>query len=128
MCCLLQKTAYETRISDRSADVCSSDLRFFSHLPAWVEVSAAGSSRASANISAIACSAVVLELPNGVFITTTPLAEAAGISTLSTPITARPTPFRLGAARAEAHTSELQPRMRIHYADLHSKNKKTTKR
>ena len=29
--------------------------------------------RASANISAMACSAVVIELPNGVFITTTPL-------------------------------------------------------
>ena len=47
--------------------------RFFSHLPAWVEASAAGSSRASANIRAMACSAVVIELPNGVFITTTPL-------------------------------------------------------
>ena len=43
--------------------------RFFSHLPAWVEALAAGSSRASANIRAIACSAVVIELPNGVFIT-----------------------------------------------------------
>ena len=50
--------------------------RFFSHLPAWVEASASGNWRASAKISAIACSAVVIELPNGVFITTTPLAEA----------------------------------------------------
>ena len=66
--------------------------RFFSHLPAWVEASAAGSSRASANIRATACSAVVIELPNGVFITTTPRAVAAGMSTLSTPIPARPTP------------------------------------
>ena len=41
--------------------------RFFSHLPAWVEASAAGISRATANIIAIACSAVVMELPNGVF-------------------------------------------------------------
>ena len=46
--------------------------RFFSHLPAWVEASAAGIWRASANIMAMACSAVVIELPNGVFITITP--------------------------------------------------------
>ena len=67
--------------------------RFFSHFPAWVEASAAGSWRASANISAIACSAVVIELPNGVFMTITPLAVAAGMSTLSTPMPARPTTF-----------------------------------
>ncbi len=52
--------------------------RFFSHLPAWVEASAAGSWRASANISAIACSAVVIELPNGVFMTITPLRRRGG--------------------------------------------------
>ena len=64
--------------------------RFFSHLPAWVEASAAGIWRASANIMAMACSAVVIELPKGVFITTTPAAVAAGMSTLSTPMPARP--------------------------------------
>ena len=47
--------------------------RFFSHLPAWVEASACGIWRASANIMAMACSAVVIELPKGVFITITPL-------------------------------------------------------
>ena len=47
-------------------------------------------SRASANISAMACSAVVTELPKGVFITMTPRAVAAGMSTLSTPMPARP--------------------------------------
>ena len=67
--------------------------RFFSHLPAWVEASAAGISRASANIIAMACSAVVIELPNGVFITMMPLAVAAGMSTLSTPMPARPMTF-----------------------------------
>ncbi len=46
--------------------------RFFSHLPACVDASASGSWRASANIKAMACSAVVIELPNGVFMTTTP--------------------------------------------------------
>ena len=38
----------------------------------------------------MACSAVVIELPNGVFITMMPLAVAAGMSTLSTPMPARP--------------------------------------
>ena len=47
---------------------------------------------------AIACSAVVMALPNGVFITTMPRAVAAGMSTLSTPIPARPMTFRLVAA------------------------------
>ena len=66
---------------------------FFSHLPARVEVSASGICRASASISEMACSAVVIELPNGVFITITPRAVAAGISTLSTPMPARPITF-----------------------------------
>ena len=41
----------------------------------------------------MACSAVVIELPNGVFITMMPLAVAAGMSTLSTPMPARPMTF-----------------------------------
>jgi hypothetical protein len=71
---------------------------FFSHLPDWVEMSAAGSWRARANIIAMACSAVVIELPNGVFITTIPAAVAEGMSTLSTPMPARPMTFRFAAA------------------------------
>src|SRR5450830_1079456 len=67
---------------------------FFSHLPARVEVSASGIWRASASISEIACSAVVIELPNGVFITMMPRAVAAGMSTLSTPMPARPITFK----------------------------------
>ena len=66
---------------------------FFSHLPARVDVSASGICRASASISEMACSAVVIELPNGVFITITPRAVAAGMSTLSTPMPARPITF-----------------------------------
>jgi hypothetical protein len=71
--------------------------RVFSHLPAWVLWSAAGISRASASSSAIACSAVVIELPNGVFMTITPFCVAAGISILSTPMPARPITLRLPA-------------------------------
>src|SRR5215471_3591344 len=45
----------------------------------------------------MACSAVVIELPNGVFITMMPLPVAAGISTLSTPMPARPITLRRAA-------------------------------
>ena len=45
---------------------------------------------------AMACSAVVMELPKGVFITTMPLAVAAGISTLSTPMPAPPDHLHVG--------------------------------
>src|SRR3954463_5865748 len=72
--------------------------RFFSHLPAWVDWSACGISRASANSIAMACSAVVIELPNGVFMTTIPRALAAGTSIVSTPIPARPMTLRRGSA------------------------------
>ena len=46
----------------------------------------------------MACSAVVMLLPSGVFTTTTPASVAAGMSTLSTPIPARPTIRRFFAA------------------------------
>ena len=49
---------------------------------------------------AIACSAVVIELPKGVFITTIPRAEAAGTSMVSTPIPARPMTFSRGSAKS----------------------------
>jgi hypothetical protein len=85
--------------------------RFFSHLPAWVEASAVGSSRASANMRAIACSAVVIELPKGVFITTTPRDEAAGMSTLSTPMPARPTTLRFAAASSTSAVTLVAERI-----------------
>ena len=46
----------------------------------------------------MACSAVVIELPKGVFMTTIPRAVAAGMSMLSTPMPARPITFRFRAA------------------------------
>ena len=81
--------------------------RFFSHLPAWVEASACGIWRASANIIAIACSAVVIELPKGVFITMMPLAVAAGMSTLSTPMPARPITLSLRRPAAMSFGGDL---------------------
>ena len=85
--------------------------RLFSHLPAWVDALAWGICLANANIMAMACSAVVMELPNGVFITITPRAVAAGMSTLSTPIPARPTTFRLSAAASTVFVTLVAERM-----------------
>ena len=72
--------------------------RDFSHLPALVDSLASGICRAKDSIKVMACSAVVTALPYGVFITITPRLVAAAISTLSTPIPARPTTFRFVAA------------------------------
>jgi hypothetical protein len=70
----------------------------FSHLPPRIEATACGIFLASEARSANACSAVVTELPVGVFITTMPRRLAAGISTLSTPMPARPTTLSLCAS------------------------------
>jgi hypothetical protein len=59
----------------------------------------------------MACSAVVIELPKGVFITTMPLAEATGISTLSTPMPARPITFRFVAASSTSAVTFVAERM-----------------
>ncbi len=71
---------------------------FFSHSPRFIEASAGATLRASASSIATACSAALVMFPSGVFITTTPLRDAAGTSTLSTPTPARPTTFRRSAA------------------------------
>jgi hypothetical protein len=95
--------------------------RFFSHLPAWVEAFASGICRARANIIAMACSAVVIELPNGVFMTITPCAVAAGISTLSTPMPARPTTLSLLARSSSFGVTFVAERMaRPSYAPITS--------
>ena len=69
----------------------------FSHFPRCVEVFALGIFLARDIIKAIVCSAVVIELPYGVFITIVPFAVAASISTLSTPIPALPITFKFEA-------------------------------
>ena len=60
---------------------------------------------------AMACSAVVMVLPCGVFITTTPRAVAERMSTLSTPIPARPTTFRLVAASSSSFVTLVAERI-----------------
>ena len=83
----------------------------FSHLPALVEASACGIRRAIASISEIACSAVVTELPPGVFITTTPRAVAASVSMLSTPTPARPITLRPPAASRTSRVTLVAERI-----------------
>jgi hypothetical protein len=65
----------------------------------------------TANIMAMACSAVVVELPKGVFITTMPCFVAAGKSTLSTPMPARPITFILVAAAINSGVAVVEERM-----------------
>ncbi len=82
-------------ITPRVLPVSSTPMkRDFSQAPEWVEALAAGIWRATAIIMAMACSAVVMELPKGVFMTMIPRLDAAGRSTLSTPIPARPMTLR----------------------------------
>ena len=61
---------------------------------------ACGTLRACASRSAIVCSAALIVLDCGAFTTMTPRRVAASMSTLSTPIPARATTFRRGAAPA----------------------------
>jgi hypothetical protein len=85
--------------------------RDFSHLPFFIDAVACGMERARASIMLIACSAVVTLLPPGVFITTTPRRVAAGTSTLSTPIPARPITRNRGAAAIRSAVTRVELRM-----------------
>ena len=76
--------------------------RFFSHLPCFMARSAAGTARASASISAHACSATLMLLAPGALTTRMPRALAAATSMLSTPVPARATMRRLGAAASRS--------------------------
>ena len=71
---------------------------FLSHLPCFIDASAAGSFRASDSSCAIASSATLMLLAPGAFMTTMPRALAASTLTLSTPVPARAIARSLGAA------------------------------
>ena len=71
---------------------------FFSHSPRLMEAVAWGIFLARAIIMETACSAVVMVLPPGVFMTTMPFFVAATVSTLSTPVPALPMTLRFSAA------------------------------
>src|SRR5262249_15252419 len=72
--------------------------RFFSHFADFIARSAAGTDRASASISAQACSATLMLLAPGALTTRMPRLLAASTSTLSTPVPARAMIRRRGAA------------------------------
>jgi len=57
------------------------------------------------------CSAVVTVLPPGVFMTTTPFLVAAGISTLSRPLPARPTTLSFAAFSSRPAVTLVADRM-----------------
>ena len=78
--------------------------------PLRVERSACGIRRASAHIMAMVCSAAVTELPWGVFMTTMPRFVAASMSTLSTPVPARPTTLSLPARSSSAGVTRVAER------------------
>ncbi len=75
------------------------------HSPACSDASAAGTLRATASSSAIACSAALTMFEVGALTTMTPRAVAAATSTLSSPMPARATTLsRSAAASASAST------------------------
>ena len=57
------------------------------------------------------CSAVVTVLPPGVFMTTTPFLVAAGMSTLSRPLPARPMTLSFAAFSSSAAVTLVAERM-----------------
>src|ERR1700730_6816582 len=89
------------------------------HSPRLTDASACGTQRASANNSAMVCSAAAMMLPRGAFTTTMPFRVAVGTSMLSTPTPARPTtrgrPPRLEDRRR--HTGLAADHQRIEVGD-----------
>ncbi len=69
--------------------------------------------RASASINAIVCSAAATMFDCGALATMIPRFVAAGTSTLSTPIPARPITFRLSARSISAASSCVAERIRM---------------
>ena len=75
--------------------------RRFSQRPSFIARSAAGTERASASISAQACSATLMLLAPGALTTRMPRALAAATSTLSTPVPARAIDLQLRCGREQ---------------------------
>ncbi len=95
---------------------------FLSHLPAFIEASAAGTLRHRAKIKAMVCSAALAVFPSGELRTKIPASVAAAISMLSTPTPALQTAFNflprsitsavtfVSAAQPTMHRTRLSPR------------------
>ena len=87
--------------------------RLRSHLPLFSDACACGMLRAWASISAIVCSAAATMFDSGAFATMMPCFVAAGTSTLSTPIPARPITFRRSARSITSAVSFVAERITI---------------
>ncbi len=84
-----------------------------SHRPAISDECACGTFRASASINAIVCSAAATTFDCGAFATTIPRFVAAGTSTLSTPIPARPITRNRPARPINSASNRVADRIRI---------------
>ena len=82
-------------------------------MPDVSDACACGTLRASASINAIVCSAAATMFDCGAFATMIPRLVAAGTSTLSTPIPARPITFRFPARSISPASSCVAERIRI---------------
>src|SRR3546814_2223832 len=126
-----QKTAYEMRIRNRSADMCSSDLAGGGEDPLALDLDQAG---AAVAVGAVAGLRRMAEMGN-----LRPIARRGrpdglvGLRLDVLPVQREADDFRLGdcnhyfsSSRSEEHTSELQSLMRISYAVfcLKKKNKR----
>src|SRR3546814_5335569 len=121
-----QKTAYEMRISDWSSDVCSSDL--VRRLQTTCEsssnkprddsaVAASGNRRHPVALAVLTCQALVLQgLGDEDGELQRLLGVEPGVAVGVVAVAQRLVADRLGAARSEEHTSELQSLMRISYS------------
>src|SRR3546814_9635558 len=125
-----QKTAYEMRISDWSSDVCSSDLR--------CQRTPRADDRRADSLASIEHDAEPAAFPGQATSDGARLQAARGRRPAWHRVPDRRTPAQgpsglrqhsrqrvLGAGRSEEHTSELQSLMRISYAVLCLKKKKT---
>ena len=84
-----------------------------SHLPLFSDACACGMLRACASIIAIVCSAAATMFDSGAFATMMPRLVAAGTSTLSTPMPARPITFSRSARSITSAVSFVAERITI---------------
>ena len=84
-----------------------------SQRPATSEPCAWGTLRHRASISAIVCSAAAIEFDSGALATMIPRRVAASMSTLSTPVPARPITFSRSPASITSAVSLVAERIRI---------------
>ena len=84
-----------------------------SQAPPISEACALGTLRQSESISASVCSAAATEFDSGALATTIPRLVAAGMSTLSTPVPARPITLRRSARSISSGVTWVAERTRI---------------